>query len=132
MGDMPPSVPRDLRLELARARVLKGKEMLAREWMQMLNSRYDECVETLAAERSAFEAWFLHTEVDGQTWIYHVGLTGVDGEPLDVDSQLDADHLDYAMQVKEKGWEPLEPMFLLAPTHVMQAMTTWGRTGRSS
>lgn len=125
---MPPSVPDGLRLELARARVLPGQETLAREWMAMLNARYDECVATLSVERSAFEAWFLHTEADGVTWIYHVGLTGVDGAPLDIDSQLDADHLAYAMRVKEKGWEEFEPMFLLAPTHIIQAMGQWGRT----
>lgn len=75
------------------------------------------------------EAWFLHTESDGCTWIYHVGLAGVDGAPMDVDSQLDADHLAYAMRVKEKGWEQLESIFLLAPSHIMQAMTQWGGTG---
>ncbi|GAA1390167.1 hypothetical protein GCM10009599_06370 [Luteococcus peritonei] len=126
---MPPSVPDGLVLDLARAKILEGKESLAREWMQMLNTRYDECVQTLAVERSAFEAWFLHTEPDGVTWIYHLGLTGRDGAPLDPDSQLDADHLAYAKQVKERGWEQLEPMFLLAPSHVLHAMTQWGRTG---
>ncbi|WP_420176089.1 DUF6176 family protein [Luteococcus sp. OSA5] len=126
---MPPSVPAGMTLELARARVLDGKESLVREWMQMLNARYDECVATLAVERAAFEAWFLRTETDGRTWIYHVGLTGNDGAPLDVDSQLDADHLAYAKQVKEKGWERLEPVFLLAPGHIMRAMTQWGAEG---
>ena len=35
----------------------------------------------------------------------------------------------YAMRVKEKGWEQLESIFLLAPSHIMQAMTQWGGTG---
>ncbi|WP_222704554.1 DUF6176 family protein [Nigerium massiliense] len=47
-----------------------GAEELAREWMQMLNRRQAECVATMPAERSAFEAWFLHAESDGVTWIY--------------------------------------------------------------
>lgn len=62
---MPSSVPTGMRLELSRARVLPGAEDLAREWMDMLNRRQDECVATLAVERSTFESWFLHTESDG-------------------------------------------------------------------
>lgn len=128
---IPPSVPSGMRLELSRARVLPGAEELAREWMEMLNRRQDECVATLAVEHSAFEAWFLHTEADGVTWIYWVGLTGEGGEPVDVESQLDHDHMDYMRRVKEPGWDELQPMFMLTPDHIRAALKTWGATGKA-
>lgn len=56
--------------------------------MVMLAERYRECVDTLSAERHAFEATFRHVEADGSTW-----------------------------------------MFLLAPDHILDAMTRWGATG---
>lgn len=116
-------------LELGRARVLPGAEHLAEEWMAMLNARQDECVETLSVERSAFEGWFLHAEDDHTTWIYWVGLSGDGGASMDVDSQLDADHLAYARRVKEPGWERLRPMFMLTPDHIRAALARWGDTG---
>lgn len=125
----PASVPKGMRLELSRARVLPGAEGLAREWMDMLNRRQDECVATLAVERSAFEAWFLHTEADGVTWVYWVGLVGEGGEPMDVGSELDRDHRDYLRRVKEPGWEEFQPMFMLTPDHIRAALETWGTTG---
>lgn len=128
---MPPSVPEGMTLQLARAKILPGADTLAAEWMTMLNDRYEECVRTLAVERSAFEAWFLQTEADGTSWIYWVGLTGDDGAPMDVDSQLDADHLAYARRVKEPGWERLRPMFMLTPDHIRAALARWGATGHA-
>jgi hypothetical protein len=73
---MPSSVPEGLRLELSRAPVIPGKEDEFEQWMQMLNDRYDENLLALPAERAVFEATFRHTEADGSTWIYHLGLMG--------------------------------------------------------
>lgn len=33
------------------------------------------------------------------------------------------------LQVKEPGWEELEPMFMLTPAHLGAAMQHWGTTG---
>lgn len=126
---MPASVPDGMRLELSRARVLPGKADALGEWMQMLHDRYTECQETLPAERAAFEATFRHTEADGSTWICHLALVGEDGSGLDTSNPVDAAHEAWARQVKERGWEELTPMFLLAPEHILHALTTFGRTG---
>lgn len=67
----------------------------------------------------------------GVTRIYWVGLTGEGGEPMDHDSQLDRDHLDYMRRVKEPGWEELQPMFMLTPDHIRAALETWGTTGKA-
>lgn len=88
-------------------------------------------MKTLAVERSAFESWFLHTESDGTTWIYWVGLTGEGGEAMDTESQLDHDHMDYMRRVKAPGWEELQPMFMLTPDHIRAALEKWGSTGKA-
>ncbi|SLM89156.1 hypothetical protein FM105_01205 [Brevibacterium yomogidense] len=97
--------------------------------MSMLTNRYDECLEALSPERAVFEATFRHTESDGSTWIYHLALMGVDGGGLDESHSLDASHASYSRRVKEPGWEELEPMFMLTPTHLGEAMQRWGEIG---
>lgn len=127
---MPDTVPKGLSLELSRARLLPGKEAEHDEWMQMLTDRYDECLDTLVAERACFEATFRHTEADGSVWMYHLQLFGTEGGGLDTSNPVDAEHEARAKQVKEAGWEDLKPVFMLAPQHIMDAMTRWGTTGQ--
>jgi hypothetical protein len=126
---MPSSVPEGLRLELSRAPVIPGKEDEFEQWMQMLNDRYDENLLALPAERAVFEATFRHTEADGSTWIYHLGLVGAGGGGLDESIPIDADHAAYSRRVKQPGWEELTPKFMLTPNHLRDAMAEWGRTG---
>ena len=55
MLEMPASVPPGMRLELSRGRLLPGAQDETDRWMQMLHDRYEECLDTLSAERMAFE-----------------------------------------------------------------------------
>lgn len=126
---MPASVPHGMRLELSRARVRPCAEGDAREWLEALNRRQGECVATLSVERSAFEAWFLHTDGEDVTWIYWVGLTGEGGALMDAQSRLDREHVAWLRRVKEPGWEELEPAFMLTPDHIRAAFEKWGATG---
>lgn len=126
---MPATVPDGLRLELSRAKLLDGREAQFDEWMQMLTDRYDECLETLPAERGVFEATFKHTEADGSVWMYHLSLMGRNGGGLDTSNPVDAAHEDYARRTKESGWEELTPKFMLAPEHLRRSMIRWGETG---
>jgi hypothetical protein len=119
-----------MRLELSRARIVPGKEAEFDEWMRMLNSRPDELQQGLAAERAVFEATFRNVESDGSTWIYHVSLMGEDGAPNDESIPVDADHAAYSRSTKEPGWEELEPRFMLAPNHLLDAVKRWGATGQ--
>jgi hypothetical protein len=120
---MPSSVPPGMRIELARARLQRGKVDRAAAWMQMLNDRYDECVATLAGEQMAFETIFFRTDADGTEWIYHLSVHGTGGGILNEQSgSLDADHAAYSRECKERGWELLDPKFFLAPAAVRDAM----------
>lgn len=126
---MPPTVPAGLRLELSRSPVVEGMEDELAEWMAMLTDRYDECVSTLPAERAVFEATFKHREADGSLWIYHLALMGENGGGLDESNPVDAAHAAYSRRVKQPGWEEIEPMFMLTPNHLRDAMQRWGDTG---
>lgn len=126
---MPATVPAGLSLELSRAKLLDGKEAQLDEWMQMLTDRYEECVATLANERAAFEATFKHTEADGSVWMYHLAVMGTHGGGLDTTNPVDAVHEDFAKRTKERGWEELQPLFMLGPTAIIDAMARFGRTG---
>jgi pimeloyl-ACP methyl ester carboxylesterase len=128
-GTMPASVPAGMRLELSRARLLPGAQAETERWMGMLHERYEECLDTLSAERMAFEATFRHTDADGTEWIYHLQLSGDEGGGLDLSNPVDAEHQAYAMRCKEPGWEELRPVLLLAPRPVRQVMQIWARDG---
>lgn len=99
--------------------------------MSTLTERYDECLETLPAERSVLEATFKHREADGSLWTYHLALTGEAGSGLDESYPVDAAHASFSRRVKEPGWEEIEPMFMLTPTHLRDAMQRWGASGRA-
>lgn len=126
---MPFSVPEGLRLELSRSRLREGQEDGFDEWIQVLHQRYDEALESIPAERAVFEATFRHREADGSTWIYHLSLMGP-GTGLDEQLPIGAKHAAYSCRVKEPGWEELEPMFMLTPEHLRDAMVHFGATGQ--
>lgn len=127
---MPFSVPGGLRLEPSRSRIREGQEDGFDAWMEVLHERYDEVLESIPAERAVFEATFKHREAYGSTWIYHLSLMG-EGGGLDEQFPIGATHADFSRRVKEPGWEELEPMFMLTPGHLRDAMVAWGATGRA-
>lgn len=94
--------------------------------MEMLHECYEECLDTLSAERMAFEATFRHTDSDGTEWIYHFSLYGEDSAGLDLSNPVDQEHLAYAKRCKEPGWDELRPVLMLAFRPVLEA---WGREG---
>jgi hypothetical protein len=126
---MPPSVPPGMRLELSRARLLPGAQLETERWMRMLHERYEECLDTLSAERMAFEATFRHTDADGTEWIYHLSLYGEGTSGLDLSNPVDQEHLAYAKRCKEPGWEELRPVLMLAPRPIGPMLEEWARTG---
>ncbi|WP_150460676.1 DUF6176 family protein [Nesterenkonia ebinurensis] len=119
---MPPSVPPGMRLELSRAKLLEAQESRFEDWMAMLHERYDECVATLTQEKMALEATFLHQEADGSWWMYHLSLMAEDSPGLVLNNDLDRAHHEFATQTKHRGWEELQPRFLLCPPSVRAAL----------
>lgn len=128
--DMPPSVPTGMRLELSRARLLPGAEAETERWMRMLHDGYDECLDTLSAERMAFEATFRHTDADGTEWLYHLSLFGESGSGLDLSNPVDRAHHEFALRCKEPGWQELRPVLMLVPRPIQPLIEAWCRDGR--
>ncbi len=130
--EMPPSVPPGMRLELSRARLLPGAQDETERWMKMMHDRYDDCLDTLSAERMAFEATFRHTDADGTEWLYHLSLYGEGTSGLDLSNPVNQAHQEYAMRCKEQGWEKMRPVLMLAPRPIRPALEAWGREGQST
>jgi len=130
MFEMPASVPAGMRLELSRARLLPGAQEETERRMQMLHDRYEECLDTLSAERMAFEATFRRTDTDGTEWIYHLSLYGEETSGLDLSNPIDRAHQEFAMRSKEPGWEELRPVLMLAPRPMLPLLEAWARDGR--
>jgi len=118
------SIPQGITVALHRARIRPGMEHEATEWMQMLNDRLDEAVDTLARERMAIEMVFRSSEPDGDylTWVTVRGQ----GESVESSNhQLDIDHVAYDQRVREPGWIVAEPQLLLLPKPVRDAVYRW-------
>ena len=120
----PDSIPEGITVALHRARIRPGMEDAATEWMQMLNDRLDEAVDTLGRERMAIEMVFRSSESDGDylTWVTVRGQ----GESVESSNhQLDIDHLSYDRRVREPGWIVAEPQLLLLPEPVSDVVYRW-------
>ncbi len=127
--EMPPSVPPGMRLELSRARLLPGAGAETDRWMEMLHDRYEECLDTLSAERMAFEATFRRIDPDGTEWLYHLSLYGEGTSGLDLSNPVDQEHFEYAVRCKEPGWEELRPVLMLTPRPIRPLLEAWARDG---
>lgn len=122
---MPSSVPDGMRLELLRARILPDREHVVDEWMAMLHARDRDIQPHLAAERAVVEATFRHVDSDGTTWPYHFSLMGDDSPGLDTSHPVAKAH-------EERGWEELQPLYLLMPDRVRgDAVGEWMTFARS-
>ncbi len=97
----------------------------ADRWMQMLNDRVAEAVETLKRERVAIEMIFRERDEQGE-WLVWVLVHGEGGEAID-DSpfEIDRDHLAFAERVKLPNAPEGEPQLLLMPAPVKQAVLSW-------
>ena len=97
----------------------------AQRWMQMLNRREAEAVQTLERERVALEVVFRERDADGD-WLVWVMIQGEQGEAID-DSpfEIDRDHLHFAERVKTPNLPEADPQVLLMPGPVRDAVLRW-------
>ena len=97
----------------------------AQRWMQMINDREREAVETLERERVALEVVFRERDDDGD-WLVWVLIQGAEGASID-DSpfEIDRDHLAFAERVKMPNRPEAEPQALLMPVPVRDAVLRW-------
>jgi hypothetical protein len=124
------SLPEGVHVELFRGRVIPGMEEEVDRWMQMLNDREAECVETLDRERMAVEAVFRLRDEQGE-WLYWFCIRG-DGEEMDDTYAIDRDHVAFAKRCKEPGWTKAELQLLLLPETVRPAVLAWAAHGKGA
>ena len=104
-------------------------EREAERWMQMLNDRREEAVQTLERERVAIEIVFRERDDDGD-WLVWVMLQGEAGASIeDSPFQIDRDHADFADRVKLPNRPEAEPQLLLLAEPVREAVLRWTMPG---
>jgi len=118
------TIPKGLTLSLTRHQVVEGQEGEVDAWMAMLNRRAEECVATLDGEQMAIEAIFRLRD-DAGDWLYWFELHGEGGGAITGDHPIDRDHLEFAKRCKEPGHVAAEPLVLLLPRPVRQAIVSW-------
>jgi hypothetical protein len=119
------SIPPGLRVRFARARIRPGMEREAERWMQMLNDRYDEAVQTLERERMAVEIIFREHDDDGD-WLIWIMVHGDAGEPVETSPfDLDRDHIAFEDRVLFADMPEAKPELLLMPAPIRDAVLRW-------
>lgn len=84
-----------MKVELTRFKVKKEKEERVKVWMELLNSRMDEVLETLEGERIYVENIF--EEIDGDTmYLYWFSIQGEGGiEVRESNHEIDRLHVQF-------------------------------------
>jgi hypothetical protein len=104
-------------------------EQEAERWMQMLNDRRGEAVQTLERERVAIEIVFREHDSDGD-WLVWVMIQGDGGESIeDSPFEIDRDHAAFAERVKLPSLPEAEPQLLLLAEPVRHAVLRWAIPG---
>jgi hypothetical protein len=120
----PESIPPGLRVRCARARIRQGMEHEAERWMQMLNDRREEAIQTLERERVAIEIVFRERDDEGVAGVGddpgHGGAS-IDDSAFDIDR----DHAAFAERVKLPNRPEAEPQLLLLAEPVRDAVLEW-------
>lgn len=84
-----------MKTELTRFKVIVGKEDKAREWMNVLNSRLDEAIETLTREEMYVEAIF-EDNVNSEMYLTWFTMQGDTGKHVSTsDHEIDKLHVHY-------------------------------------
>jgi hypothetical protein len=100
-------------------------EREADRWMQMLNDRVEEAVQTLERERVAIEIVFRERDDDGD-WLVWVMLQGEGGATIeDSPFDIDREHAAFAERVKLPNEPEAEPQLVLLAGPVREAVLAW-------
>src|SRR4051812_17132897 len=87
-----------MKIELERFHVLPGKSPRVDEWMNMLNTKLDECLVTFDREQMYLEVIFREKQAD-EEYLYWFSMQGEDGEAvLTSEHQLDKDHIAFSRE----------------------------------
>jgi len=112
-------------VELSRFRVLPGKSQRVDEWLEMLNDRMGECLQTLEREQMKLEVIFREV-IDGEEYLYWFSVQAeggahVSNSPFEVDAmhvQFHNECLDHVDHCRRDA----QPQVVMVPEAVAKAM----------
>ncbi|WP_234419349.1 DUF6176 family protein [Sphingomonas sp. EC-HK361] len=107
-----------------------GSERQFADWIAFLHARHREAVQTLARERTYFEAMF--TAPDEPRRLYWITVQGVGGSPVERSTlDLDRRHMAFMKAVLVKGsHRQLVTQNVLAPDFIVKAVRNEQRQER--
>lgn len=112
-----------MKIELTRFRVKKGKEEKALEWMQILNNRMGEVLQTLEAEKMYVETIF--KEFDGEyLYLYWYSIQGENAINVqDSQHEIDKIHVQYWKECIDESYKgvDMEPVVSMIPSRVVDS-----------
>ena len=113
-----------MKVELTRLRIKRGKAHRVDEWLQMINSRIGEAIETL--EREGMKLEIIFREVIGEDeFLCWLTIQDEAGEPLETSPfELDHEHMKFGEECidHEFGGHEAQPQVILLPPQVAKAM----------
>ena len=113
-----------MNIELSRFRVLRGMEARAIEWMQTLNARMSEVLQTLERESMKLEIIF-REELEGYMYLYWFSIRGESDAQL-TESEFDIDkvHLKYWLECIDPEYREvrLEDVVRMIPMSMQAAL----------
>lgn len=112
-----------MKVELTRFKVKKGKEERVKVWMELLNSRMNEVLETLEGEQMYIENIF--EEIDGDTmylyWFFIQGEGGI--EFRESNHEIDGLHIQFWKEFIDETYKGVDMTSLVTmiPKRVIQS-----------
>ena len=113
-----------MKVELTRLRIKRGKAHRVDEWLQMINGRIGEAIETLEREGMKLEIIFREV-IDEDEYLCWLTIQDETGEPLETSPfELDHEHMKFGEECidHEFGGHEAQPQVILLPPEVAKAM----------
>lgn len=97
-----------MKVETTRFKIKKGKAHRIDEWMEILNKRKDECIQTLHREKMFVEAIFRES-INGEDFLTWFSIQGKNGSDVKTsEHEIDKIHLEFWNECIDSNYRPFE------------------------
>lgn len=113
-----------MKVELSRFRIKADKIDRADQWLRTLNERIDDCVATLAREKTHVEVIF-RERYNGEEFLYWFSIQHESGEPLETSPhEIDQIHRAFSRECIDLNYGAVDPLpqVVMVPPRVAAAM----------
>lgn len=102
------SLVNEMKVELTRFKVKKGKSKQVDEWLKFLNDHMKDVLVTLEDEKMYVETIFREM-IDGEEYLYWYSVQGEGGQNVEEsDHWIDQKHLQYWRECIDPTYEPVD------------------------